>query len=528
MKPRFPLFAKILGWFFLNLLLLVVLGWVFVAQQFRLGFSSILLGAAQDRIEALTEVLVTELRASPPEDWERLLARYSARYGADFLMYRPDGAQIAGTRCALPEEVEKEINKRPAGAPPGPNGPPPEERKRPQFDGSPDFRDGPPPRRGGGPPFDEDRPPRRDGPDDFGPPRGGEGKDQGVPPRLHYPKFVVRSTNPVRYWIGLRVPVLAGPGSRQPVALLIASDSIRVGGLLFDPKPWLILGGGAALVSALFWLPFVRGITRTVRRAQSAAHEIADGQFDGRVDDTRRDELGDLGQSINRMAARLDAQVKGQKRFLGDVAHELCAPIARIQMALGILEERAGESQHAHVEQLREEIQEMSSLVHELLAFSKASLKPKETRLRPVELAELARRVVNREANEMPNVHVQVDPSLRAMADPELLARGVANLVRNAVRYAGTKAGPIAITARREGEDIVFSVSDSGPGVPDKALRQIFDPFYRLEASRSRDTGGIGLGLAIVKTCVEACQGTVSAHNRQPSGLQVDIRLHGC
>ena len=72
---------------------------------------------------------------------------------------------------------------------------------------------------------------------------------------------------------------------------------------------------------------------------------------------------------------------------------------------------------------------------------------------------------------------------------------------------------------------VLITVTDQGPGVPEQSLQQIFDPFFRGEPSRSRDTGGIGLGLAIVKTCVEACQGTVTARNRQPSGLQVELAL---
>jgi len=92
------------------------------------------------------------------------------------------------------------------------------------------------------------------------------------------------------------------------------------------------------------------------------------------------------------------------------------------------------------------------------------------------------------------------------------------------VRYAGD-AGPVLVTAERVEQGVAVRVSDAGPGVPAAALQKIFDPFYRLEASRSRDTGGIGLGLAIVKTCVEACQGRVTAANREPSGLQVEILL---
>jgi len=113
---------------------------------------------------------------------------------------------------------------------------------------------------------------------------------------------------------------------------------------------------------------------------------------------------------------------------------------------------------------------------------------------------------------------------LVAVAEPELLLRAVANVVRNAVRYAAG-AGPIQVSAARENEMIVLRIEDSGPGIPESALPQLFDPFYRVDSSRTRDTGGVGLGLSIVKTCVESCGGTVGCENRQPSGLRVILRL---
>jgi two-component system sensor histidine kinase CpxA len=278
------------------------------------------------------------------------------------------------------------------------------------------------------------------------------------------------------------------------------------------------------LLSVLFWLPLIRGITRSIKQLTEATGRIAEGHFDVRVDEHRRDELGRLGAEINSMAARLDGFVTGQKRFLGDVAHELCSPLARMQMALGILEQNAKDAPQDYTKDVREEVQEMSNLVNELLSFSKASLHNKSLQLLRVPLAELARRVAAREGGGGERVQVRIADELAALAEPDLLARALANLVRNALRYAGD-GGPILITAEAADPGVAISVSDSGPGVPEEALQQIFDPFYRLEASRSRETGGVGLGLAIVKTCVEACQGSVTAANRQPSGLQVTLRL---
>jgi len=308
------------------------------------------------------------------------------------------------------------------------------------------------------------------------------------------------------------------------VTLLLVSDSLSAGGLFFDPMPWVIVGFGAVIFSVLFWIPLVQGVTRSLSQMTRATEQISEGRFDTRVDERRGDELGRLGQAVNRMAARLSGFVTGQKRFLGDIAHELCSPLARIQVALGILDQRADDKQKAYVDDLREEVEQMSRLVNELLSFSKAGLTPREVKLEPVNLATTARRVLESESAQSSQVQIQIPDSLSVLAQPELLSRALSNLVRNAVRYAG-QAGPITVSALRKDDTVVVTVADQGPGVPETSLQQIFDPFFRAEASRSRDTGGVGLGLAIVKTCVEACQGSVSAKNRAPQGLEVQIVL---
>jgi len=251
---------------------------------------------------------------------------------------------------------------------------------------------------------------------------------------------------------------------------------------------------------------------------------MAQGQFGVRVDTDRRDELGRLGESLNHMAGRLGEYVTGQKRFLGDIAHELCSPLARMEMALGVLEHQATEKQQGYVTDVREEVRQMSSLVNELLSFSKAGLRAKDIELRAVPLAELCARVITREAQGKSDIAVNADAALKVLADPDLLARAIGNVLRNAVRYAGD-AGPITITATSRGDSVLLTITDSGPGVPPETLHRLFDPFYRPETARTREGGGAGLGLAIVKSCVEACGGTVSVQNAQPHGLLVEFAL---
>jgi len=278
------------------------------------------------------------------------------------------------------------------------------------------------------------------------------------------------------------------------------------------------------LFSALFWFPFVGRITRSLAQLNSATTRIAEGHFDVRVRSNRRDEIGQLGDSINRMAERLESLVTGQKRFLGDTAHELCSPLARIQVALGILEQRASTGSEACLADLREEVQHMSALIDELLSFSRASLTKTKLELRPAKLKELVERALRREGQAGSNVEVEVPDTLEVIAEPDLLLRAVGNLIRNALRYAGQN-GPITISARTDAASVELVVADHGPGVPEEVLQRLFDPFFRLDDARSRESGGVGLGLTIVKTCVEACRGTVECRNREPYGLEVIVRL---
>ena len=190
-----------------------------------------------------------------------------------------------------------------------------------------------------------------------------------------------------------------GNAHSSPGALVVGSSSSLEGNLFFfDPKPWLAVAMAIILISVLCWLPFVRNVTRSVSHITRATARIAEGQFDSQLPVTRGDELGQLSGSINHMASRLSGFVNGQKRFLRDAAHELCSPIARIQVGLGILEQSTGPDQQSCVADLREDVQHMSNLVNEVLSFSRAGIRPDETRIEPVDLAAMIARVVDREA----------------------------------------------------------------------------------------------------------------------------------
>jgi two-component system sensor histidine kinase CpxA len=507
MKRRVPLYIQILGWFFVNLIILGTVG--YITLEGYLGTDLLLTGGVTERLRAVTESLISELRPLPESEWNRILERRSEMYGAKFLLFKDDGTQLAGEPVPLPQEVLENLKRSPGdrrGPEPGPfhhdhDGPPPEGWHRPPPHGPMHF------------------------PDDWPGSNRQDFRPVRPPTPAAMPRFVVRAAGSPRYWIGMQAAIISLRGEPPRFAtLVLASDSLYRGGLFFDVRPALFTAGLMLLFSALFWFPFVSRMTRSLAQLNSATTRVAEGHFDVRIRSNRRDEIGQLCDSINRMAERLESLVHGQKRFLGDTAHELCSPLARIQVALGILEQRASAGSESSLADLREEVQHMSTLVDELLSFSRASLTKTKTELRAVKLKERVERAVKREGQAGSNVEIQVPDALEVIAEPDLLLRAIGNLIRNAIRYAG-QSGPIIVSARTEASTVELIVSDHGSGVPHEMLQRLFDPFFRLDDARARESGGVGLGLTIVKTCVEACQGTVECRNREPHGLEVIVRL---
>ena len=461
-KPTSTLFAKILSWFFLNLLLVLAALALFFAFQPQVHLHDFFGRQGSDRLRAAGMLISHDLRQTRPRLWPEILARHGAVHGVDFVVVLENGTIFSPVLQALPEQVlhrTQEIFRH----------------KRLRMQG----------RRFPQPAIDFKRKCRA------------EEELENCPKKFHLPgrheggtELIMPSREPDRYWFGMRMPFLPdeqhGP---VPGLLLAVSDSITGNGFFFDPLPWMVVAFAGLLISVLLWIPLVRHITRPIIRM-----------------------------------TRLADFVKGQKRFLGDAAHELGSPVARIQFGLGVLEQRLEGSNKERVQDVMEDVEEMSRLIRELLAFSRADMNSGAVELEEILLLPVVEATVRREITPAVQIDVQVDPEISARASADLLTRALANLLRNAVKYAG-EAGPITVAAEKKDGQVLLMVKDCGPGVAEEYLDRLFDPFFRPEPSRDRDSGGVGLGMAIVKTCVAACQGSVSARNRKPQGFAVTIML---
>jgi two-component system, OmpR family, sensor histidine kinase CpxA len=244
MRARVPLYAKILGWFFLNLVLLVAVFVLLFNAQFSLNLDWLFAAGARDRFEAVRGLIVGELNTTTPDEWHQVLSRYNEAYHVRFALLDDSGHPLVGEVDELPEEVRGRIRwwtdfgrfRRPPGE---------------RFTS------------------EEEATPR--------PERIPESRRRGWRPPL---RGLVRTSSPTRYWL-LTSTRIDNPHAGDPmrVILLVESESLSSGGLILDLKPWLAVGLGAVVFSLLFWLPLVRGITRSIRQLTLATRQIANGQL---------------------------------------------------------------------------------------------------------------------------------------------------------------------------------------------------------------------------------------------------------
>jgi two-component system sensor histidine kinase CpxA len=291
----------------------------------------------------------------------------------------------------------------------------------------------------------------------------------------------------------------------------------------------------AVLSSGLVCFFLARYLTRPVVRLRAATQKLAAGDLSARAgvpENRRHDEIAELVRDFDTMAERLENLINAQNRLLHDISHELRSPLARLNVALGLLQQRSGPEAQSALDRIDLEASRLNELIGRLLTIARLDRGGNGAPKVRVELEELIRLVANDADFEAQtrNCHVAVSigDECTVLGIPDLLHSAIENVVRNAVRYTreGTNVEVRLEKAwDKEGSQAAVRVSDFGPGVPEDALDKLFVPFYRVDDARGRQTGGVGLGLAITERAVRMHGGTVKAYNRTGGGLTVEIRL---
>jgi len=290
----------------------------------------------------------------------------------------------------------------------------------------------------------------------------------------------------------------------------------------------------AVLSSGLVCFILARYLTSPVMRLRAATQRLADGDLKARAgvpNSRNHDEMSELLRDFDRMAERLENLVNAQSHLLNDISHELRSPLARLNVALELARQRAGSEAHSALERIDLESHRLNQLIGRLLTIARLE-SGTELRPRPVQLSEIVSEIAKDAAFEAQYRNCAVDCMIidecTVLGDASLLHSAIENVVRNATRYTG-EGTDVQVRLGQEqgatGPEAAVRVTDSGPGVPEEALKKLFRPFYRIDDARGRGTGGVGLGLAITERAVRLHGGSVRAVNRPQGGLMVEIRL---
>ncbi len=336
--------------------------------------------------------------------------------------------------------------------------------------------------------------------------------------------------------LGGALELVAPGGSTYHV--VVAPHRPRLFGELELPGVPLTLLAIALGVSGAVCYFLARYLAAPVDRLRLATRQLAAGDLNVRVLPAlkgRQDDLGLLAADLDSMAERLRLLLEAKQQLLRDVSHELRSPLARLQLALS-LASREPNGVERHLARIAREAERLEQLIARTLKLASLERPGHTLEQARVDVGELLQTIAADVAIEAAargcQVELAADGELALSGDPELLRSAFENVIRNAVRFSPTR-GAVVISARRrpvedrpQGGLIDVIVRDHGPGVPEKDLGLIFEPFYRVDAARGHEgTGGEGLGLAIASRAVALHGGHIVARNAEGGGLAVSITL---
>jgi two-component system sensor histidine kinase CpxA len=293
----------------------------------------------------------------------------------------------------------------------------------------------------------------------------------------------------------------------------------------FDPWTMLPYYGLILLTIALLCWPLAWHINSPLRSLARTVDRFGQGDLSTRARSKRRDEIGELARSFDRMADRLETLLTAERRLLQDVSHELRSPLARLSFAAALLNTEP-DRQKAEG-RIQKEVGRLSTLVGSLLEMTRAEGDPASRQFRTIQIQDLLRDVVDdcsvEAAARSCSISIESSEPAAINGDEELIRRAFENVLRNAIRYSPERETVSVRLESSEGSTKI-EVRDRGPGVPEEQLSEIFQPFVRVDDSRNNATGGIGLGLAIAMRAVRLHNGWIEAKNAEP-GLRIRIGI---
>jgi signal transduction histidine kinase len=280
-----------------------------------------------------------------------------------------------------------------------------------------------------------------------------------------------------------------------------------------------IIGIGVLLLLLVALYYATRRLFSPITTIRNGINQFGSGDLTHRIEIDRKDELGDLAESINAMADDIQQMLDAKRQLLLAISHELRSPLTRAKVSIDMLEDADTRRE------INQDLDEMEKLIEELLETERLSSRHHALNLEEVSLTGLVRDLVaDRFADERMHPQLPEDP-LIATVDPARLRLLLKNLLQNALQHTPEDAEPPQLLLRQERNRILIQVRDFGTGIERQHLPHLTEPFYRVDPARQRETGGYGLGLYLCRMIAEAHGGTLTIDSAPGKGTLVEVKL---
>ncbi len=262
----------------------------------------------------------------------------------------------------------------------------------------------------------------------------------------------------------------------------------------------------------------IRWIMKPVRWLGEGVREVGRGNLQHRVPVKRSDELRDLAEAFNDMTDRIRGMMHTKERLLLDVSHELRSPLTRVKVALEFLPEGKARDSIAN------DISEMEKMINAILESARRHHLHSDLKLQPTNLVDLLGEILRDYQSRPPGVQLEAFPdSLIINIDPGQIKTVFKNILDNSIKYSNSDSAPVRLSLKSQPRQTAIEIIDHGIGIPEEELSFIFEPFYRVDKSRAKDTGGYGLGLSLCKTIMEAHNGKIEIASKLGEGTIVSL-----
>ncbi|WP_419174596.1 ATP-binding protein [Desulfosediminicola sp.] len=292
----------------------------------------------------------------------------------------------------------------------------------------------------------------------------------------------------------------------------------------------ILVSVAGVLIAAGLFFPLALFLTRPIRELTSATRELASGKYQTRIDNTSGDELGQLAANFNDLAATLEKNQLARSQWVADISHELRTPLSILRGKVEALQDGVYSPTPELFSELYREVMYLNLLVDDLYQLSlsdKGAMSYNRAEVEPCWALEQAVSLFKPQieaAGLSLEMHADIESDATLFADNERLKQLFTNLIANSVRYTDP-GGRLLISVGQREDSLSFVIEDSAPGVEDQHLERLFERLYRVDGSRSRESGGAGLGLSICWNIVKGHNGTIKATHSNLGGLRVEVTL---